>query len=164
MTQVAAPELAELELFRGVTAERLEAVAPCARRERHEAGRLLLRQGDEAASLHLLCSGSVSLELVVPGRAPLVLETLGPGELVGASWLLPPARVHFDVRAREAVESLRFDTGCLQRAMEADPGLGYLFCRRFMAVVVRRLQAARVQLMDLYGHPELFDPQRGRGR
>ncbi len=156
MTGIAASELAATALFRDLPAERLEALAACARRERHEVGRLLLRQGEAARTLHLLRSGSVSLELAVPGREPLVVETLGPGDLVGASWLLPPARVHFDVRVREPLESIRLETACLERLMAADTALGHRLCRRLLAVVVRRLQATRVRLMDLYGHPEPF--------
>jgi two-component system response regulator DevR len=34
--------------------------------------------------------GSVALDLNVPGRHPAVIETLGPGQLVGWSWLFAP--------------------------------------------------------------------------
>jgi CRP-like cAMP-binding protein len=102
----------------------------------------------------------VALELAVPGREPLVLETLGEGELVGASWLLPPARVHFDVRSRGRVTTLRMESACLWRILKQDSAFGYTFCRRFMEVLVKRLQATRLQLMDLYGHPELYPPCR----
>ena len=156
MTAVTPQALARWPLLEELEAAQLEVVAQCARYERQPKGRLLLHQGAPADALHLLCSGSASLELEVPGREPLVLQTLGPGELVGASWLLSD-RVQFDVRARTDLETIRFDTACLLQRFEADPALGYAFCRRFMAVVVERLQAARLQLMDLYGHPATLD-------
>lgn len=136
----------------------MAALAACAGHREWEAGRLLLRQGEAADSIHLLLEGEVALELVVPGREPLVLETLGRGELVGASWVMPPHQVHFDVRARSPLSTLRIDVACLRQALESDPALGYAFCSRFLRVVTRRLQATRMQLMDLYGHPELFSP------
>ena len=148
--------LAGQPFFSGLAPAQLERIADCARLAEHRAGTLLLRQGDEARAIHLLLEGSVALEVTVPGRRPLVLETLGEGELVGASWLLPPARAHFDVRARTFLRTLRIDTACLLAAMETDSALGYAFCRRFMEVVLRRLQATRLQLTDLYAHPRLF--------
>jgi CRP-like cAMP-binding protein len=151
-----AAQLAKAPLFRHLASEHLQAVSGCAAQEAHPAEELLLRQGEQADALYLLLSGSASLELEVPGRAPLVIATLGAGELVGASWVLSTSRVQFDVRARTALEVIRFDVACLQARFDADPALGHAFCRRFLAVVAERLQATRLQLMDLYGHPELF--------
>ena len=162
MNRITPTMLAEQPFFNGMEVAHLQSIADCSRLERYDAGSLLLYQGEEADAAHLLLEGSVALELTVPGREPLVVETLAAGELVGASWLLPPARVHFDVRASNGVTSLRIGTGCLRRAMEQDSSLGYVFCRRFMAVVVRRLQATRLRLMDLYGHPGLFLPEERR--
>jgi len=159
MNRITPGMLAEQPFFEGMEVGQLQSIAGCSRLERYDAGTLLLRQGEDADAAHLLLEGSVVLELAVPGREPLVVETLAAGELVGASWLLPPAQAHFDVRARDRVTSLRIGTACLRRAMEGDSALGYAFCRRFMEVVVRRLQATRLRLMDLYGHPGLFLPE-----
>jgi len=157
-------ELQALAPFRELDPRRLETLVGCVERERHPAGAMLLRQGDAVDRLHLIRSGSVVLELDVPGRPPLLVETLGAGEWLGVSWLGTPARVHFDARAREPVESLAFDTRCMERAMAADPVLGHLLCKRLSATLVRRLQAARLRLMDLYGHPGPFESWMGGGR
>jgi hypothetical protein len=37
--------------------------------------------------------------------------------------------------------------------MDADPALGHALSRRFIGVVVDRLQATRIRLLDLYGSP-----------
>ena len=153
-------QLAGQPFFQGMAQDHLQLLAGCAGLREFEADRLLLRQGEEADGIYLLLEGRVALELVVPGREPLVLETLGPGELVGASWVMPPHQAHFDVRSRSPVRALRIDVAALREAMEGDAALGYAFCSRFLKVVTRRLQATRMQLMDLYGHPELFSPPR----
>jgi CRP/FNR family cyclic AMP-dependent transcriptional regulator len=64
----------------------------CARNLRFEPGQYLLREGEAADAFYLLRDGRVALELHIPGRPPAVIATLGAGEIVGASWLVPPYR------------------------------------------------------------------------
>ena len=95
-------------------------------------------------------AGRVAIELHAPGRGARVLQTVGPGEILGWSWLFPPYRWAFDARAVEEVRAVEFDGACLRKKCEADPVLGYALMKRFAGVFARRLQATRVQLLDLY--------------
>src|SRR5690606_42051103 len=78
---------------------RLVAAVPADRREEllrlaHEvafpAGARLFAEGDPADRFWTVSSGRVALDVHVPGRPPATVDTLGPGELVGWSWLVPP--------------------------------------------------------------------------
>jgi len=40
----------------------------------------------------------------------------------------------------------------VRAACDTDPALGYEFMQRFAAVMVERLQATRLQLLDVYGN------------
>jgi CRP/FNR family cyclic AMP-dependent transcriptional regulator len=80
-----------------------------------------------------------------------VLQTLEPGEIVGWSWLFPPYRWNFDVRALEPLGAIAFDGACLRGKCDRDPALGYTLMKRFARVLSERLGAARLQLLDLYG-------------
>jgi CRP-like cAMP-binding protein len=124
----------------------------CSRAEHVEAGTVLCREGDAAESFFLIERGVIALEIVVPGRDALLIETLHDGDLLGWSWLYEPHRWQFDARATEPCELLVFDGACVRAACEADPALGYEFMQRFAAVMVERLQATRLQLLDVYGH------------
>lgn len=124
----------------------------CARTEHVDAGHVLCREGDLAESFFLIERGVVALEIVVPGRDALLIETLHDGDLLGWSWLYDPHRWQFDARATEPCALLVFDGACVRQACEADPALGYAFMQRFAAVMVERLQATRLQLLDVYGH------------
>ena len=73
------------------------------------------------------------------------------GEVFGWSWLFPPYRWHFDVQALDLTRALVFDGQCLRAKCEADHDLGYALMQRFAQVIVQRLQATRLQLLDLYG-------------
>jgi hypothetical protein len=65
---------------------------------------------------------------------------------------VPPFREHLDARALGPVHVVVFDAACLRGKADEDPVLGYELMRRFVPVIVERLQATRVRLLDVYGH------------
>ena len=126
--------------------------ATCATERRAEADEQLCREGQPATEFFEIRSGVVALEIVVPGRATLLIETLHDGDLLGWSWLYEPHRWQFDARATAPCDLRVYDGACVRAACEADPALGYEFMQRFAAVMVERLQATRLQLLDVYGN------------
>ena len=48
--------------------------------------------------------------------------------------------------------TLAFDGACLRGKCADDHALGYELLTRFVGVIVERLQATRLQLLDVYGH------------
>jgi CRP-like cAMP-binding protein len=73
--------------------------------------------------------------------------------VLGWSWLFPPYIWHFGAKAVANTVAIEFDAEQVRRACDADPTLGYELLRRFVEVVVDRLQSTRVRLLDLYGQP-----------
>ncbi|MGA2209453.1 MAG: cyclic nucleotide-binding domain-containing protein [Acidimicrobiales bacterium] len=138
-------------LLEGLPGDIAALVAGCAHNVAFEAGHLMLAEGGEADSLYLLRRGRVALEVHDPGRGRLVIETIGAGKVVGWSWLFPPYVWQFDARAIDAVGAISVDGACLRAKAEQDPAFGYELMKRFGAVMLERLQAARVRLLDLYG-------------
>jgi CRP-like cAMP-binding protein len=145
--------LAEHPLLADLPPADLDLVAGCGRLARFGPDDLLVRTGGAADTFHLLRSGRVALEMAVAGP-PLVIETLGPGDVVGASWLLPPYRWQFDARALGEVGTVEVDAACPRGKCEADHRLGYELMSRFVAVFAERLQATRLRLLDVYGQRE----------
>jgi CRP/FNR family transcriptional regulator, cyclic AMP receptor protein len=94
----------------------------------------------------------VTLETFVPGRGGLTVQTVDEGDVVGWSWLFPPYRWHFDARALDSVRAVAFDGACLRRKCDEDNSLGYELLGRFSPVMLERLQATRMQLLDVYGN------------
>jgi CRP/FNR family transcriptional regulator, cyclic AMP receptor protein len=149
-------------LLAGLPGDTVSHVAGCARNVAVGAGDLLIVEGEPADTLYLVRRGRVTLEVRAPGRRPIVVETLGPGSPVGWSWLFPPYRWQFDARATEPVGALAVDAVCLRSKAEADPVFGYELMKRFASVMLDRLQAARIRLLDLYG-VAATEPQGPRG-
>lgn len=144
--------LVEVPAFAGLPAAHLELIAGCASNRVFEDGEYLAREGEPADTFHVIRKGRVALEIDVPPRGALVIETLHENDLVGWSWLLAPYRTHVDVRATGTVHTIAFDGACLRRKCDADPVLGYDLLRRFAVIIVERLQATRLRLVDVYGH------------
>lgn len=143
--------LADQPLFRGLRADWLELLAGCGQLVRFEAEDRILTSEGNADRFFVLRRGRVAIEIDSPGQGPLIIETLGPGDLVGVSWMLAPYRWTFDARALEPTAAVALDATCLRVKCEDDPALGYELFKRFAGLVRNRLQAARLQLLDLYG-------------
>lgn len=142
--------LREHDFLSGLSAEQNAVLVGCAKNARFDAGAFLLREGDTADTFFLLRVGEVALELHVPGRGAVQMEKLGPGDMLGLSWLEPPYRVPLDARAVGPVVALVFDGACLRRKMDADPRLGFLLLKRLLVETVKRLQRVRLQRADVY--------------
>lgn len=128
-------------------------VAGCAANLVVPANAYVYREGEPADHFYLIRTGRVAIEVFVPGKAPIIVETLGSGDLMGWSWLVPPFRCSFDARAVELSRLISLDAACLRGKMEEDPVLGYELYKRFSPVIAARVAAARRQMIDMYGHP-----------
>ncbi|WP_165988928.1 cyclic nucleotide-binding domain-containing protein [Streptomyces sp. YIM 98790] len=115
------------------------------------AGARIFGENGAADRFWIIRTGSVTLDLQVPGRPPAVVETLGPGDLLGWSWLFPPRTWHLGAVALSPVRAHEFDAAAVRALCEADPVLGRAVARRVAEIVGHRLQTARVRLLDLYG-------------
>jgi CRP-like cAMP-binding protein len=140
------------QAFAGLDPRHLELIAGCGSTARFAAGEHLFRTGDAAERFYLVRHGTVALEVIAAGHEPLTTETLHDGEIAGFSWLFEPYRWLFDARAVEHTSAIAFDAVCLRDKCDADHELGYQLMKRMAALAVSRLQATRLQLLDVYGH------------
>lgn len=141
----------EQPLFRGLEPRVAGLVSGCARNVRFESGEYLFKEGQSADEFYLLRQGVVALEVHAPGQAPAVVCTVGVDDVVGVSWLVPPYRSSLDARAFELTRAIGVDARCLRAKCEADHDLGYELLKRVTALLIQRLHATRLQLLDVYG-------------
>jgi CRP/FNR family transcriptional regulator, cyclic AMP receptor protein len=144
--------ITESPVFADLDHAYLELIAGCAKNVGFETGDRLFAEGDEAGSFYLVRHGLVALEQYVPNRGTLVVETVGPGEIAGWSWLVPPHRWQLSARAVEPTRAIELDGACLRGKCDDDPELGYRLLSRISGELVSVLTAARLQLADVYGH------------
>jgi CRP/FNR family transcriptional regulator, cyclic AMP receptor protein len=147
------PLLAEHPFFKGLEPGYVGLIVGCASNVRFNPGEFLFREGEEASRFYILRSGKVAVEAFAPQRGAITVQTVGDGEILGWSWLIPPYCWHFDARALELTRAIALDGKCLRAKCEEDHGLGYEFLKRFSHIVAQRLEATRLQLLDVYGVP-----------
>jgi len=141
----------EHPFFAGLQEGFCQLVCGCAENARFEAGQYLFREGEAASKFYLLRHGRVALEIAAPGRGAVTFQTLDAGEIVGVSWLIPPYRWSYDAKALELTRAIAMDAVCLRGKCEEDHDLGYELMKRFVPVLVERLQGTRMQILDVYG-------------
>ena len=137
-------------MFAGLDPSFLALAVGCASNVRVEANSYILREGEDANQFFLIREGRVALEIHAPPRKPLVIETLGPGDIIGWSWLVPPHVWKFNARAATMTRLIALDAKCLRTKCEGNHELGYEILKRFSHIIERRLEATRLQLQDVY--------------
>ena len=117
-------------------------------------GQEIFHEGTEAEHFYLIHTGRVSLETFVPGQGNVVVQTIGPNEPLGWSWLFPPFRWHFTARTIEPCEVVAFGASSLREKADENREFGYDLMRRVSRVMLERLQATRRKLLEFYGVTE----------
>lgn len=145
--------LATHAFLRGMPPEAVALLARSCRASTVPAGRRFFEEGEAATRFWLLRGGHVALEVHSPGDRRLIVETLGRGDLLGLSWLLPPYQWQFGALAIADTAAFEFDGEAVLAGCDADPSLGYHLLRRFLSAASGRLQSARIRMLDLYATP-----------
>jgi CRP-like cAMP-binding protein len=151
--------ISEHPFFQGLSPKHMELLAGCAKNVRFNADQFIVREGTESNEFFVLTKGKVALEILRPEKGPIRIQTIGEGDILGWSWLFSPYRRCFDARALELTRAICFDGECLRKKCDSDVELGYELVKRFSRIIGERLQAARMQLLDLYA-PETEDKPR----
>lgn len=107
-------------------------------------------EGTRAESFWIVRSGTVTLEIPVPGRRATPIESLGPGELVGWSWLFPPYVWQLGAEAMTPVRAYEFDATTVRMLMDADPAFGSALGHWVGRVLALRLHQTRTRLLDTF--------------
>ena len=148
VTRVTATALTAHRFLHGLFREQIAELLPAARRVTSRAP--ALRRWRHRRGFWLIRSGSVALDLHVPGAGQLIVETLGMGDALGWSWLVAPYISTLGAVTVQPTEAFHFDGPAVRALCDADPQLGYELTRRFLAVAANRLQASRARLLDRY--------------
>ena len=127
----------------------VEKLATLAKDVRFARDQVIFREGDECSEFYMIVSGRVALEIEAPDHT-LRVQTLSAGDELGWSALLMGSGKHFQARALEPVEALAFEGVELLAACKEDTAFGFAFMQRLLAVVAGRLQATRLQVLDMH--------------
>jgi CRP/FNR family transcriptional regulator, cyclic AMP receptor protein len=146
------PLLRDHPFFKDLEPEFLAVLAGCATNVRFGEGSFVFREGGAAGQCFLIRDGKIALEVAAPGRGPIIVQTLAAGDVAGFSWLLEPHQWQFDGRVVESLRAIALDGVCLREKCADDPRLGFELTQLFARLAIRRLQATRLRLLDVYGN------------
>jgi CRP-like cAMP-binding protein len=129
--------------------QHIEKLSALAKEVHFERDHVIFHEGDECHDFYLIVKGRVALEIEAPGHTFRV-QTLHEGDELGWSAILMGRGKHFQARALQPVNALAFDGATLIDACRADPAFGFALMYRMLGVVSERLQATRLQVLDMY--------------
>lgn len=144
------PLLTAHPVFKGLDPSHIKLLVGCASNLVINENQVLFREGEEANEFYVIRHGRVIVETYSPEQGAVGIQTCGPGDVVGWSWLVPPFRWHFDARATEQCRLIALDGNCLRNKCEKDHDLGFAMMKAFTEIITNRLEATRLQLLDIY--------------
>ena len=148
----------------GMSRTHLALLTDCAIAAHFERGQTILREGEFATGVYLIETGEVVLESGEESGEPVVVETIGPGDPLGWSWMFPPYIWRFTARAIEPIDAIFFDGTILREYCEKDHSLGYELLKRTTVVMLRRLQATRARMLSILQELDTYENQNeGKG-
>jgi CRP/FNR family transcriptional regulator, cyclic AMP receptor protein len=142
--------LKHLQFLQGLPEEQLKPLGSVAMLMEVPAGEILCRQGEPSPNIFVVVEGTVGLDLWVPGRGTTQIQTLGAGELIGWSPVLSPSAMTVTARALELCRLVSINAMQALAVCTRNSQLGMEFMRRTALTLSRRLNATRLQLLDVF--------------
>jgi CRP-like cAMP-binding protein len=133
----------------GMNQTQLALLTDCAMAVNFEKGQTIFHEGEIANRFYLIETGKVVLESGEGLGDPVIIETIGAGDLLGWSWMFPPYVWNFTARAVEPTEAIFFYGTILREYCERDSSLGYELFKRMAPIMLKRLQAARRKMLAI---------------
>jgi CRP-like cAMP-binding protein len=141
----------EIGFLQGVSQDHLERLAEVSQFVEFPEAKVIFRQGEPAAHIFVIVSGKVSLELCAPGVGCRRILTVGEGELLGWSPVLEQTQLTATARTMTPVTAIELNSGQIITMCEHDSRFGYVIMRRVAFSLAKRLNATRMQLLDVFG-------------
>lgn len=146
-------QLDRLPLLHALTPDQRAVLSDVGEQAEYRPGERLFDEGQPADRGWIVLCGCVMVDIAVPGRGTVAVQGIGPGELLGLSWFVPPYRWHFGATVVSPTRAVVFDAARLRALADEDPALGYRLSLVLTEALITRLQSTRLRLVDLYRNP-----------
>jgi len=140
--------IAQQPFVKGLNAHQLQMLTDSAIEMQFEPGQSIFHEGSPANRFYLILEGKVALELKLKGRGIIPIQTLGPGDELGSSWLLPFSRLLFSAHALEPTKTIFFYGTHLRKQCEQDHDLGYQLMQRIAEVATQCVRTMQQHLIE----------------
>lgn len=142
----------------GMNRSQLALLTDCAMAVQFKKGQTIFREGEVANRFYLIETGDIALESSDGQANPVIIDTIGAGELLGWSWMFSPYTWRLTARAVEPTSAIFFYGTILREYCERDCSLGYELFKRMAPVMIKRMQAARRKMVAIQSGVEVLKP------
>lgn len=133
-------------LLQALPPDQAEALSLLATEVRFGPGESIFRQRGAADGFYLIEEGELAIEYELPGKKKVQIQKIGPGELLGLSWLFEPYRWEFSATAIGPVTTRFLRAADVRELCDRDPNVGHKLMEEVARVLTVRLQATRHKL------------------
>ena len=114
-------------------------------------GEYVYQEGEPATEVCFVISGRIELEVQTMRGTPIVLDVLGPGDLLGWSACLGMGNATASSHCQSETRLLRIEGALLRELLKEDADRGLLVMTDIAMTVARRLRESRNRLTHLLG-------------
>jgi CRP-like cAMP-binding protein len=140
--------VAQQPFFKGLNAQQLQMLTDSAIEMQFESGQSIFQEGSPANRFYLILEGKVALESKLKEGGMIAIQTLGPGDELGWSWLLRSSNLLLSARALEPTRTIFFYGTHLRQQCEQDHELGYQLMQRIAEVATQCVRAMHDRFME----------------
>ena len=144
-------QLRQFQFMQEIDDEHLNRLAAIARLVEFPKDKVLYREGQAVSNIYLILSGSVSIEICAAGIGCRRIMTVSDGDLLGISPAVGQPRSTGTVRTLAPTKAIELNAGQVLTLCEHNPRFGYEFMRQVAVAISQRLNATRLQLLDVFG-------------
>ena len=134
----------------GMNFSHLRILLGCCINREYETGEYVMRRDEEANEFFLIREGNVSIEVPVPGRSAILVESRSGGDVIGWSSLSQPHRWHFDSIAQTPVAALTVDIRTLREKFHQDREFGFEILNLFIPLIMHDVRVLEKHLAEHY--------------
>jgi CRP-like cAMP-binding protein len=144
--------LKKAELFEGLSDDDLAAIAKHARLETYEAGTRIFAEGEVAKDIYVVHEGRVAVMIGIGQGKQTIVDTVSRGGTLAWSALVEPHILTSTAKSVDKSTLVAIPGEDLDHICESNCRLCYTIMAKIAAVISRRLQNTRLQLLSLmYG-------------
>lgn len=152
-------QLRQIRCLQEIDENFLGQIAALARLVEFPAGKVLYREGQPLSNIYLILSGSISIEICAAGIGCRRIMTVGPGDLLGITPAVGHSLSTGTTRTLAPTQAIELNAGQVLTLCEHNPRFGYEFMREVALAIAQRLNATRLQLLDVFGGEQKSDSE-----
>lgn len=113
------------------------------------AGEALCVAGEPAEQFFIVTAGRAFVEAPVTGREPVVVDSVGIGDIVGINWYFAPHEWGWTVRAGTDMTVFAFDAATVRQQCQTDERLQREILLQLSKALLRRVDRIRTTLVEV---------------